>query len=306
MVAFDVLVTGNVSVDVIFPEIENVPQPGEELYCDDFAFTCGASYNAAVALARLGMKVAIAAPIGNDFLSHFILNKLESEGVNTEYMHRLDQPLRTLSVALNYGGDRSFISYEDSIHNFSFESYVRSVIERVDAKVIHTEARPEAVSIIEVAKRKAIKVSLDVGWNESWLQDSQLKDIIRMGDFFTPNMKEAKVITKEDNTERAVEELQRLNPENNIIVKVGSKGALIREEDKVILIPAEGKTPVDTTGAGDVFIAGVIAAILKGFSFPEAIRIGNFCGACSVEGLGGAEHSPTWDRVTRELLENNK
>lgn len=149
-----------------------------------------------------------------------------------------------------------------------------------------------------------MKVSLDVGWNESWLQDKQLKDIIKLGDLFTPNLKEAKVITKQENTERAVEELQRLNPENNIIVKVGKKGAFISEKDNVILIPAEEKTPVDTTGAGDVFIAGVIAAILKGFSFPEAIRIGNFCGGCSVEGLGGAEQSPTWDRVTKELLEN--
>lgn len=81
MEKFDVVVFSQVFVDVIFSPIAKLPNPGEEVFCDDFEFTCGGAYNTAVALSRLGMKVALVSVIGNDFLSNFIKQNLSARSL---------------------------------------------------------------------------------------------------------------------------------------------------------------------------------------------------------------------------------
>ncbi len=302
MEKYDVLVGGVVSVDVIFSSIPKMPGAGEEVYCGDFEFTCGSSYNTAVALARLGKKVAMAAPIGNDFLSNFIMENLEAEGVSTEFMKRYDRPLRTLSVALNYGGDRSFISYEDSIDEFNFESYINSTIQKADAKILHISAGADTQSTVNLAKEEGMFVSLDVGWDENWLKDSQLIEVIKRGDLFTPNLKEALVITGETRATKALTVLNDFNSNNNTIIKLGGDGALFKNENMETIVPGFKRDVMDTTGAGDVFVAGVLTGILEGFDLKKAVELGNFCGGCSVEGMGGTKTSPHWSKVIKEFL----
>ncbi|WP_085522764.1 carbohydrate kinase family protein [Tuberibacillus sp. Marseille-P3662] len=302
MEKYDVLVSGTISVDVIFSSIPKMPSSGEEVYCGRFEFTCGAAFNTAVALARLGLNVAMAAPIGNDFLSEFIMNHLKAEGISTEHMKHFDQPLQTLSVALNYEGDRSFISYEDQIQDFNPEDYINTLVETVDARVLHICAKEETKSTIRTAKQRGMTVVLDVGWDESWLKDPELKEIIKMGDLFTPNLKEALVITGETDAEKALEALNKLNS-NNVIIKLGEDGALFKKEGVVTKVPSSKRDVVDTTGAGDVFSAGLLTGLLKDFELEEAVRLGNFCGGCSVEGMGGTKTSPNWSRVCKEFFE---
>jgi sugar/nucleoside kinase (ribokinase family) len=305
MVKYDVLVCGVVTTDVIFSSIPKLPEPGEEIYCKDFNFTCGSVYNTAVALSRLGMKVAIVTPFGNDFLSQFANSQLEAEGVSTEFVKQLDYPLPILSVALNYGGDRSLVSYEEDFGDFDLQAYTNSIVEKVDAKVIHLNASLENKSTIELAKEKGLTISLDVGWNESLLKGSELKELIKMADIFTPNLKEALVITNKKSAEDALTHLHSLHPKGDIVIKLGEEGALLKQ-DTIIQIPADKREAIDTTGAGDVFSAGFLAGILKGFDLKEAVRLGNYCGGKSVEGLGGTEKSPYWSDVINEFLNPNE
>ena len=306
MEKFDVIVSGQVMTDVIFSSIPRMPNLGEEVYCGAFEFTCGGVYNTAVALARLGMKVAIVSLIGNDFLSQFINQSLEAEGVTTTYMKKLDRPHRSLSVGLNYDGDRSFISYQDDMGDFRLDYYLQTVLEQVETKVLHTGTGPDILLPVKLAKEKGIKVSLDVGWDEDWLKDQRLKELIGLGDLFTPNLKEAQVITGESSAVDAIKELGNLNHKNTIIIKLGKEGALLKNQEVLRTVPGFERKPIDTTGAGDVFSAGVITGMLKGFDLYESVRLGNFCGACSVEGMGVATASPFWSRVEEEFLANNK
>jgi sugar/nucleoside kinase (ribokinase family) len=303
---YDVLVQGVVSTDVIFSSIPKMPNPGEEVYCGAFEFTCGAAYNTAVAFSRLGMKVAIISPIGNDVLSEFVVRSLESEGVSTHLMKKLDQPLRTLSVAINYGGDRSFLSYQDEIRDFNVEQYTNSIIENVDAAILHMGAGPRSLSTIQLAKEKGMKVALDVGWDEDWLRDPKLIEMISNSDFFSPNLKEAIYMTGHKSAEQALHTFQKWCKDTMITIKLGPEGALVGIENKDIVVPGFKKDPIDTTGAGDVFAAGVLTGLLKGFDIEKAIRLGNFCGACSVEGLGGTSTSPYWNKVENEFLKTSK
>lgn len=305
MEKYDVLVQGMVSTDVIFASIPKMPQPGEEVYCGDFEFTGGAAYITAVALSRLGMKVAVLAPIGNDLLSNFILQSLEAEGVATHLMKKLEQPLRTLSVAINYGGDRAFLSYQDEAKGFDMETYTNDILENVEADILHMSAVPNSLSTIKLAKQKQIQVALDMGWDEDWLKDQKLIELIQSSDYFTPNLKEALYITEEDSALSALQKFKEQCPETQTIIKLGEEGALIHTEGEDLIVPGLKRDAIDSTGAGDVFSAGMLTGILKGFTMEKAIQLGNYCGACSVEGLGGATTSPYWSQVEKEFLHTN-
>jgi sugar/nucleoside kinase (ribokinase family) len=305
-VKYDVLVCGVVTTDVIFSSIPKLPEPGEEVYCNDFNFTCGSVYNSAVALSRLGMKVAIVTPLGNDFLSQFAKSQLEAEGVSTKFVKQLDDPLPILSVALNYGGDRSFVSYEEDFGSFDLQAYTNEIVQKADASVIHINASLENQSTIRLAKEKGITISLDVGWNETLLKSPELKEIIQMADIFTPNLKEALVITNRTNAGDALTDLHSLPCQGNIVIKLGEDGALLKVDHSIVQVKADKRETMDTTGAGDVFSAGLMTGILKGFDLKEAVRLGNYCGGKSVEGLGGTQTSPYWDDVINEFLTSRR
>ncbi|RXY98941.1 carbohydrate kinase family protein [Fictibacillus sp. S7] len=298
---YDVLVEGIISTDVIFSSIPKMPNPGEEVYCGSFEFTCGAAYNTAVALSRLGLKVAVIGPIGNDFLSQFMKESLEEEGVSTSLMLQVDQPLRCLSVCINYGGDRSFLSFQDSVEKLNLVDYACSVIENTEAKVLHTSAGRGNKAVIEKAKTKGMLISLDVGWDEEWLQDDQLNELLKMADIFTPNQKEAETITGIINPYEAIEKLGQHN--TSIVIKLGELGALMRQNHTIKKIAGYECEAIDTTGAGDVFSAGLLAGILKGWSLEDSVKLGNYCGSCSVQSLGGATSSPSWQQVQKDFLE---
>lgn len=302
MEKWDVLVQGVVTTDVIFSSIPKMPEPGEEVYCSEFEFTGGAAYITAVALARLGLKVALLSPIGTDILSQFIVHSLESEGVSTKLMKRLDQPLRTLSVAINYGGDRSFLSYQDEAQGFDLESYTHEVLETAETEFLHMSVGPNSLPVIQKAKRKGIKVALDVGWGEQWLKNPDIFQIIKHGDYFTPNLKEALYMTDQSLAAKALSKFKEHCPETKVIIKLGPDGALSDFGGKETVVSGFKRNAIDTTGAGDVFAAGLIAGVIKGYDLEQAIRLGNYCGACSVEGLGGATASPHWEKVEQEFL----
>lgn len=302
MEKWDVLVQGVVTTDVIFSEIPKMPEPGEEVYCGEFEFTGGAAYITAVALSRLGLKVAILSPIGTDVLSQFIVHSLESEGVSTKLMKRLDQPLRTLSVAINYGGDRSFLSYQDEAKGFDLESYTLEILDQAETNFLHMSVRPNSLPVIQKAKEKDIQVALDVGWDEEWLKNADIYPIIKLGDYFTPNLREALYMTEQTTAAKALNTFRVQCPYTKVIIKLGPEGALSNVDGNEVVIPGFKRNAIDTTGAGDVFAAGLIAGVIKGHDLKHAIRLGNFCGACSVEGLGGATASPYWEQVEKEFL----
>ncbi|SFD76135.1 Sugar or nucleoside kinase, ribokinase family [Bacillus sp. OV194] len=301
---YDVLVQGIISTDIIFSSIPKLPKPGEEVYCASFEFTCGAAYNTAVALSRLGMKVAVISPIGNDFLSRFMKESLEAEGVSTSLMLEVDQPLRCLSVAINYGGDRSFLSYQDNVEKLNLADYAKTVIQKTDSKVLHTGAVRENISVIETAKKKGMYISLDVGWDEEWLTNPQLDELIKMADIFTPNQKEAETITGLLNPLEAIEKLNKYAAP--VVIKLGEEGAIVRYKNATKKILGYKCSAVDTTGAGDVFSAGLLTGILKGWSLDDSVKLGNYCGSCSVQSLGGTTSSPTWQQVQQDFFEPSK
>ena len=108
---YDVVIAGDIFCDLIFTGLPGMPALGEELYATDFDMLPGGVFITAAALRRLDLSVGLFCQMGNDPFSKFILSSMEDEGLDTSLVRRFDRPLRTISVALSFAEDRSFLSF---------------------------------------------------------------------------------------------------------------------------------------------------------------------------------------------------
>ena len=296
---FDILISGPIYTDLIFAEVPRLPEPGEEVLCGAFELTCGGSaFITSVALARLGAKVSVLSPIGNDLLSDMIVGALRKEGVETDGMHKMDRSYRNVSAAVNWSGDRAFLTYEDQLDMSAYCGHLLQAVEQTESRFVLLQPRPAYLPVIERARSAGKRIVFDLGWDEAWLRDPRLKDILRLGHVYTPNLREALAITGAESAEAALRELSGLI--DTVIVKLGASGALVAENGQARLVPGFPARVVDATGAGDNFLAGFLAASMRGWPLERAVRLGHFCGASSVQGLGGTAASTTWERVIEE------
>ena len=124
----------------------------------------------------------------------------------------------------------------------------------------------------------------DVGWDEG-LSTQKYKEYLELADFFTPNQKEALKITGKDNVEEAAVELGRFFPE--VIIKLDSAGCLYwKNGESIVIPPLQNVNKIDSTGAGDAFMAGFIYGLYHDCSVTDSIIYGNVTGGTCVEGVG--------------------
>jgi ribokinase len=86
-----------------------------------------------------------------------------------------------------------------------------------------------------------------------------------------------------------------------VVVTLGEQGALLATRDQTTHFPAFPITPVDTTAAGDAFVAGLAVSLSEGRSMAEAIRWGNAAGALAATQLGAQPSLPTRQALSHLL-----
>src|SRR5690606_30868012 len=117
------------------------------------------------------------------------------------------------------------------------------------------------------------------------LESTGVRETLASLSVFMPNAKEAMRLTATDSVQAAGDTLKALVP--TLIIKDGANGAFAWDADGQIHHPSLPVQAVDTTGAGDVFNAGYLCAMLDGKPTAERLRWGNICGGLSTLGYGG-------------------
>lgn len=289
-----VVVIGELNVDLIFAGRDVRLEPNREKLADDFRLALGSSSAiTAAGLSGLGAEVEFVSVVGDDEFGHFCLKELERLGVGTRYV-RIDGANRTgATLSLTDGHDRALLTYMGTIasvvpETIPEDAFAGAAHVHFGSFYLQERMRTHWSEVFRRARERGMTTSFDVGWDprEDWDRDT-LKELLAWTDWFLPSEEEALRIFEAE----TMEELPARLPakRGQIVVKRGAAGAAAFDAAGHT---AEGRPfavqPVDTTGAGDSFNAGWIAARLEGKDTAEALTFANACGALSTLSVGGA------------------
>jgi ribokinase len=284
-----VVVVGDLFVDLLFAALDAEPEPGKEVYAGRFAIEPGGHGITAVTFARLGRPVSLASVLGTEPLADAIVRRLEGEGVDTSCLVR-SPDTTPITAAIAYRGDRSFVTHSGRADAAALEAATARAL-AVGASHLHLSAgHPHVDRLLDAAGEAGLSVSLSVGWHPSLLASPELPRRMARAAIVAMNEREALAASGESALEAAIESLATRCPW--LLVTLGAAGSLLASGGRRWRAQAAPAVAVDTTGAGDVFLACLLDAAMAGLDEDAALRRASYVAARAVEHLGGATGVP--------------
>jgi sugar/nucleoside kinase (ribokinase family) len=293
------VIIGDCNPDVLVLGGDVTPEFGqqEKLVGSVSLVTGGSAAITAVAAARLGVRVTLVAAVGADPAGEFMLAELRREGVGTAGMLVREDTPTGMTVALSRGGDRAILTATGAITSLTARDVPGSLL--TGARHVHVSSYflladslgPGLAGLLAAARDAGATTSLDTNWDPSGRWGGPgLSAAIEAASLLLPNEAEALRLSGRPTVDQAVSSLASRGP--NLVVKLGPRGALCAAGSRRHHVRLPPVTPVDATGAGDCFNAGLIAGLLTGLPLPEAAALGCATGALSTRAAGGTAGSP--------------
>jgi sugar/nucleoside kinase (ribokinase family) len=306
--ALPVLVAGDANVDLVLRG-DVVPRFGQaEQLVDSGELVVGGSASiVACGLARLDVPTALAARLGNDVLGRFMSEALNAAGVDTRSVAVDDAVPSGMSIILSAPEDRAILTVPGTIPMLratdvlAAAARVRHV--HVASYFLQPTLAAELPELFAELQSRDITTSLDTNWDpaEKWLG---LAAVLPHVDYLFPNLEELRALagdlgTAPGDNERSARSLAALGP--RVVVKAGPDGGWSLSHNQA-LVRAAGLnvSVVDTTGAGDSFDAGYLAALSYGVDDEqERLRWATRAGSLSTRGAGGTGTQATLADLTQ-------
>jgi len=317
---FDCLIVGTAVADVLVRPVSlTTPVGGNRLmHADPLVVTTGGLVcNTGIGMRRLGMRVAAASLVGDDFWGTTIRDCLTREGIDTTGLTNLpSHATSSTAVLIDPSGERSFVHHVGGCAAIDL-SFIRNRLDLFAgcrfAVIGYVGLLPglvaelaEAVQLIaETGCRVAIETAGDGGHLE------QVAPALPHVDLYVPSLDEARSQTGHDDPRAIIAHYRSLGARGIIGVKLGTAGTLLspatNEWLEVPCVVAPGPV-IDTTGAGDAFLAGMLTGLLRHLPVNEAGRLGAATAACCVTGVGATrglrDYETTYRLIQQSAGEN--
>ncbi|WP_083389111.1 carbohydrate kinase family protein [Planococcus maritimus] len=231
----------------------------------------GATVNVSAGVSRLGVPSAFITITGDDEISSFFCQALQAEGV--DLTHSIKRPEKRISgvyIHLTEANDRVFASYDnetpdlqvtaDELAGEAFES--ASLFHFCSGTLFHPEARETTAQALELAKSHDVICSYDVNirplrWESEELCRQTVLRFLPQADILKLTVEELLFLMEADSLEAGIESLKKYRLPV-VFVTDGEHGTHAVFQEETIHVPVVPVQPVDTTGAGDAFMAGII------------------------------------------------
>ena len=298
-----VLVLGSINIDFV-SFVSRYPQPGETLVSNDFGiFQGGKGANQAIALAKLDVSTLMLGKIGKDALSDFALSSLQENGVDTTGISKSRKSSTgSASIWVNAQGQNSIVIYPGANGEVDEDFIIQHEKFFDDASWLLTQFEVPLKSILsalKIAKKHGLKTVMDPAPVKKF-SNNHLWELV---DYLLPNEIELKELTHTEDVLKGIHILKSRGVKE-IIVKLGKQGAVYENEGKLLSFPAlPVEQVVDTTGAGDCFVAGFLHGMIQWGDIPRAIKIGNLTASYSIGKKGAAISFPRKSEIDWKKLE---
>lgn len=298
-----ILVAGSLNADLVV-RAPRFPRPGETISGEDLqVIPGGKGANQAVAAARLGADVSMLGRVGRDNFGDFLLNNLKLNKVDTRLVQRDDASTGAAIIVVDANGQNSIVLSPGANRKVASTDVERASFQDFSLLLLQLEIpTPTVFSAARRAKANGVRILLNPA------PAKELPDeLIALADFLIPNETELSLLTGREVTdlpsaEAAARKLRERGAQN-VIVTLGSKGALIVTAEEVTHVDAFPVNVADTTAAGDAFIGGFATKLLESASsLEDAARYACACGALAATKFGAQPSLPTKKEVERFIV----
>jgi sugar/nucleoside kinase (ribokinase family) len=283
----DMISFGTVFLELVFGHVPELPRPGEEVFTDEFAVSCGGAVSSASAAARAGVRAGLCTVLGDDLGSRVVTEHCARRGVDLSPALRVRGRSAGITVVLNFDGDRAFVTHvpADARRGPPEIERWREVLHRTRPRWCYLHAGPGVPAFLREARELGSKIALDISLGDERHRDLVI-DCVRLADVFVPNTDELLRLTRTDAIGPAVSAASAWG--TPLVVTRGAAGALVATGDGVTEV-AGGVRRVrvrDLTGAGDAFAGALIAALVRGAPLTRAVVAAHTAGSEAVARLG--------------------
>ena len=313
MLKYDVLVIGSLNADLVV-RAPHFPQPGETISGEDLQIIPGGKgANQAVAAVRQGVSVAMLGRAGKDSFGPFLLNSLKSDSVDITNVHADESATGTAIIVVDSNGQNSIVLSAGANGKVTPKDIDAL---KVEATILLLQLEIPLETVIHAAewgKQKGMIVILNPAPARE-LPDELISNL----DYIIPNETELNLltgvsVTDAGSVEQAAKVLLNLGAKN-VIVTLGEKGALLVSNQLVTQVNAYKVGVIDTTAAGDAFIGGFAAYLVKTLEFDSelsdvqqrdavlqinAVKYANACGALATTKFGAQPSLPTNEDIEK-------
>lgn len=275
---------GATNVDLLYQGFDRLAGVGEELYCKDFSLQLGGGLPATlINLGRLGISTKIATELGNDIFSNFAKEKFTQNGVNPTNLYSGNDIPLNITSAIILPKDRTFYTYgKGNIE--PDEKALETFYQIAKGSKICMMQLGGFLPVYKKLKEEGTILVLDTGWDDE-MSIEKYHDYLELADYYTPNRKEAMKITDTDTPENAAKALKQYF--DKVVVKVDADGCIGIDGNEKFFVPSiEEFINVDSTGAGDAFLAGFMYGLFYDYSLKDCIKFGNVTGGKAVTEVG--------------------
>lgn len=284
----DMISFGRLFLELVFGQLDRLPGPGEEVFTDEFAISCGGAITSAAAAAAGGTRAGMCTALGEDLGSQLAIEQCAARGIDISASTRVDRPAAGITVVLNFAGDRGFVTHVPPTPQAEPREveWWLGVLREYRPAWCYLHAGRGVPQFLREAHELGCKVVLDISLGDE-REGEVITDCIRLADIFVPNTDELLRLTRQPSVESALAAASAWGTQ--LVVTRGAAGALVSHPDGSFTEVTAGVREVevkDLTGAGDNFAGAMIAALHAGAALTEAVVQANAAGSKAVGQLG--------------------
>ena len=288
----EILVIGAANTDLT-TYVDRIPEGGETIHGNNFTTGFGGKgANQAVAAKRAGANVALIAGLGADIFGENTKTHLEAEGIGTSGIFYGEQPSGVAHIWVDAKGENRIIIVPGANLELTEEFISNAVLKSVNLSIVIAQCElPQefAIAAFKSAKKKSAITILNPA-----PAVKLSAELISLSDWIIPNQIEFDSLAHESSGGNLEKQIRNFHPDKNLLVTLGSGGAILRtNQGEIIKVTAPKTEVIDTTGAGDGFVGAFAAALSAGKELRIALEFAIKFATNSVSKKGAQSSYPT-------------
>ena len=301
-----IVVFGSFLVDLT-ARTPHFPNPGETVLGTSFTLGPGGEgFNQAVAAHKAGACVTMITKLGRDTFASVALDTMRALGMDASHIFYTGDIATGAALIMvdENTGENEIVAISGACGAITDEEVasLRNLLAESHFLLVQLESNLDATwQMIRMAKELGLTVVLNTAPARP-VPD----EVLALVDIVTPNEVEAELINgiPVNSIETAEQSAHWFLGKGvrQVIITLGSRGCYVHDGNSGLLLPARTVNAIDTTGAGDAFNGGLIAAISEGKSLREAATFATVVASLSVQRVGTTPSMPIRSEIDEIIL----